>query len=148
MSPLFRVLDPVADLVNPGLAIAAIFAATLDWRARRDWLIRALPTALGVAGIYLIMAVDHLILLWQRYGGDYSTHVAFATTLSLSLVIWRRQWSVVLILVWVLYLGLVVMIGYHTFTDVIAAALVACLVTIPCHVAAHVFEMRRAARIS
>ena len=142
MSPLYEALDPIADAVNPLLALATIVAAVLDWRAgrRRRMLGHAIPTALGVACIYVVGFADRLLQLWSRVHGDYSTHTAFATTLTLSLLLWRPGWRVALLVVWLSYLVLIVVIGYHSPADVVSAAVVAVVVTLPWHVAARRFH--------
>ena len=114
----------------------------LDWRSgrKRSLLTFGLPAALGVAGIYLVMALDKKFLLWQRYDADYSTHTAFATTLVISLLLWRPSWKVALVAVWLAYLALIIFLGYHTLTDVVAAAVVAFVITIPWHLAARRIE--------
>ncbi len=136
--------------MNPSLAIAAIVAAVLDWRAgrRRSLLTVGLPAILGLAGIYLVMALDKKLLLWQRYHGDYSTHTAFATTLVISLLLWRPSWKVPLVAVWLSYLALIIFLGYHTLTDVVTAAVVAFMITIPWHLAARWIGRGRAERAS
>lgn len=148
LSTLHHLLVPLADAVNPALAITLIVAAVLDWRAgrRRSLLTFGLPAVLGLAGIYLVMALDKRFLLWQRYHGDYSTHTAFATTVVISLLFWRPSWKVPLVAVWLSYLALIIFLGYHTLTDVVAAAVVAFVITIPLHLTARAIERKRAER--
>jgi hypothetical protein len=112
--------------------------AVLDGRAgrRRSLLRFGLPALLGVAGVYLVMALDQKYLLWQRYHADYSTHTAFATTVVISLLLWRPLWKVPLVVVWLSYLALIIFLGYHTLADVVAAAIVALVITVPWHLAA------------
>lgn len=120
----------------------------LDWRGgrRRSLLIFGLPAVLGLAGIYLVMALDKRFLLWQRYHGDYSTHTAFATTLVISLLLWRPSWRLLLVAIWLSYLVLIILLGYHTLVDVVAAAVVALVITAPFHLLAHWIGRERAAR--
>ena len=135
MPTWYSVLDAIADAVNPLLALTAIVVIALDVRATR-WsaLLRsALPTALGVASIYVVWFADRQLRLWQMYRADYSTHAAFATTLALSLLILRPAWRVPLLGVWAGYLALIVINRYHTVADVIVAALIAVIVTLPWH---------------
>jgi hypothetical protein len=128
------VLDAIADAVNPLLALTAIIVIALDLRRGR-WR-SSLATALGVAGIYAVMFADRSLHLWQRYHGDYSTHTAFATTLTVSLLVLRPPWRVALLAVWIAYLALIVFLGYHRVADVIVAAVIAIIVTLPWHLAA------------
>lgn len=138
MPTWYSVLDAIADAINPLLALTAIIVIALDVRARR-WsglLTSALPTALGVASIYVVWYADRQLRLWQTYQADYSTHTAFATTLTLSLLILRPGWRTLLLGVWAGYLALIVVNRYHTLADVAVAALVAVIVTLPWHLAA------------
>jgi len=93
----------------------------------------ALPTAMGVASIYVVWYADRQLRLWQTYRADYSTHAAFATTLTLSLLLLRPAWRTLLLGVWAGYLTLIVVNRYHTVADVAVAALVGCIVTLPWH---------------
>jgi membrane-associated phospholipid phosphatase len=138
LTTLHHLLVPVANAVNPALAITLIVAAILDWRAgrRRALLTFGLPSVLGVAAIYLVMFLDKKFLLWQRYDADYSTHTAFATTAVISLFLWRPSWRVPLVAVWLSYLVLIIYLRYHTLADVVAAAIVAFVITVPLHLAA------------
>jgi len=135
MPTWYSVLDAIADAVNPLLALTAIVVIALDVRATR-WsaLLRsALPTAMGVASIYVVWYADRQLRLWQTYRADYSTHAAFATTLTLSLLLLRPAWRTLLLGVWAGYLTLIVVNRYHTVADVAVAALVGCIVTLPWH---------------
>ena len=125
------VLDAIADAVNPLFALTAIIVVALDLRRGR-W--RSLSaTALGVAGIYVVMFADRSLHLWQRYHADYSTHTAFATTLTVSLMVLRPAWRPALLGVWIAYLALIVFLRYHSAGDVIVAAMIAIIVTLPWH---------------
>ena len=124
-STAYRVLDPIADAVNPALTIAALIAIVREWRAN-GWkaaLLFAAAAALGIAGIYGVKW-SHLIA--------YSSHTAYATSLVASLLL-RRAWMRTLIAVWLGYLGLIVFVGYHTWIDVATSAAIALVVTLPWH---------------
>lgn len=133
MSSHYVVLDAIADAVNPLLALTAIIVLALELRRGR-WR-SSLATALGVAGIYVVMFADRSLHLWQRYHADYSTHTAFATTLTVSLMLMRPAWRVGLLTVWIAYLVLIVVNGYHSVSDVLIAAAIAIIVTLPWHAA-------------
>lgn len=140
-STAYKILDPIADAVDPALAIAAIVLAVSEWRRglRKAALAYFVATALGLASIYAVMAIDHSLLIWQRFGGDYSTHTAFAASLVISMMMWRRSWRVGLVAVLLGYAALIVIIGYHRAVDVFTSGAVAMLITFPWHVAARKF---------
>ena len=134
----YLLFDTVADSVNPLLAFTAIAFAVREWRRpmRRAALLFALATALGLGGIYGVRALDSRLAVWDRWGGDYSTHAAFATSVTLGLVLWWPRRRAALIGVLAAYLALVVVMGYHRLVDVVTAGIVACAVTAPWHIAA------------
>ena len=130
MSPL---LDSVADAVNPSLALFALAVPFTRAIRQRRALVTAylVSTAIGIAGIYAVGALDRALGLWLRFGGDYSTHTAFATSLVASMMFWKPAWRVGLGAVLVAYLALIVFVGYHSIADVAASAVAALLVTVP-----------------
>ena len=133
-----KLLDLLADSVNPALAIAAIVAAVFEWRehGRRDALTYVAATAPSIAAIYAVMFLDRRFALWHRYGADYSTHTAFATALVASMFIWRARWRPAVIVVWLAYLALILTVGYHTLGDILTAAAVGLAMTLPWQLAA------------
>ena len=133
----YRFFDAVADSVNPLLALTAIFFAVREWRSSpRGALLFAAATALGLAGIYAVQALDNHSAIWRRWGGDYSTHAAFATSVVASLIAWWRRRRLLLIAVLAAYLVLVILMGYHRIVDVATASAVAVLVTAAWQIAA------------
>ena len=130
-------LDSIADSVNPLLALLAIGVAVFLWRgSRRHGLAYTTATALGIACIYAVQFADARWSMWSSLGGDYSTHTAFATSLVISMAWWVRRLRAGLAVVWVLYLVLIVVMGYHGVMDVVTAAIVAVVVTVPWHLVA------------
>jgi hypothetical protein len=137
-SAFHQFLDTLADSVNPILALLAIGVAGIEWR-RRGWKRAAIfagATALGLIGIYAIAALGQRFQWWQQVGGDYSLHSAFATSMGTSLVFWRPRWRVALVVGVLAYLVMIVLMGYHSTVDVVSAALVGVVVTLPWHLAA------------
>ena len=133
---MYRIVDAVADSINPAIAIVAIVAAVLEFRRNgvRKGLSFSAATMLGIAGIYVVAALDRAYGLWARYGGDYSLHTAFATTLVTSLFLWRPRWRMALVALWIAYMVLIPVMGYHSVVDVAIAVGVAVGVTVPWHV--------------
>jgi len=142
----YQLFDAVADSVNPLLALTAIFFAVREWRSAspRVALLFAAATALGLAGIYAVQALDDHAAIWRRWGGDYSTHAAFATSVIVSLIAWWPRRRLVLIGVLAAYLVLVVLMGYHRIVDVATASGAGVLVTAPWQIAA--IRLARSAR--
>jgi len=143
-SSWYPVLDTVADSVNPLLAFFAIVFAIREWRStsRSIAVAFAIPATLGLAGIYIVRALVKLSI-WHALGGHYSTHAAFATSIVISLAFWLPRRRVVLVTVLLAYDVLILIMGYHSTADVLTAGVVACVVTVPWHLAARSIALRR-----
>jgi hypothetical protein len=140
----YPVLDTVADSVNPLLAFLAIVTAIREWRStsRSIAVAFAIASALGLAGIYTVRALVKLSI-WHSLGGHYSTHASFATSIVISLAFWLPRRRVALITVLLAYEVLILIMGYHSVADVLTGSVVACLVTVPWHLAARSMTLRR-----
>lgn len=139
----YPVLDTVADSVNPMLAFFAIVFAIREWRStsRSVAVAFAIPATLGLAGIYIVRALVKLSI-WHALGGHYSTHAGFATSIVISLAFWLPRRRVSLIAVLAAYEVLILIMGYHSTADVLTANIVACVVTVPWHLAARTVTLR------
>jgi hypothetical protein len=127
-------LDKLADSVNPLLAIAAIVATIFEWRRSRHAAMTFAATALlGLAGVYAVQAIDAHFGIWRRWGGDYSTHAAFATCIVLAMALRFPRRRALLAAVLLAYFALMLFMRYHTAADIVSAAAVACAVTLPWH---------------
>ena len=126
-------LHGIADAISPLLALLALLNPVLrPPLADRSTVRRYLAaTALGVAGIYLIAAMDFALGLWSRAGLDYSTHTAFATTLAISLWRSRPGWGWALAAVLLLNAALILALGFHSLGDIVTSTIAAAAVTLP-----------------
>ncbi|HXH40371.1 MAG TPA: hypothetical protein VNN08_17205 [Thermoanaerobaculia bacterium] len=140
----YPVLDTVADSVNPLLAFYAIVTAIREWRsaARHIAVAFAIAATLGLAGIYIVRALVKLSL-WHALGGHYSTHAAFATSIVISLAFWLPRRRLLLVAILLAYEALILIMGYHNVADVVTASVVACVLTVPWHLAARYLTLRR-----
>jgi membrane-associated phospholipid phosphatase len=131
-------LDTLADSVNPMLAFAAIVLVLGKWRrsSRQVAALCAAATTLGLLGIYNVRLLNSAFSIWRQWGGHYSTHAAFATSLVISLTFWHPARNALLVGVLVAYLLLIVIMGYHGLADVLTSSVVGCLVTLPWQVKA------------
>lgn len=135
---LYALVHGVADALAPLLALLALLNPAIrpslgDRRAVRRYLT---ATALGVAGIYLVAALDFTLALWSRVGLDYSTHTAFVTTLAISLWRSRPSWAWALGAVLLTNALLILGLGFHSLGDVVTSTIVAAAVTLPWYVGA------------
>jgi len=86
-SSWYPFLDTLADSVNPILAFLAIVVALREWR-RSSAYVAAIylgAATLGLLGIYAVRFLDAAFSIWRDWGGDYTTHAAFATSVVMSL---------------------------------------------------------------
>jgi hypothetical protein len=75
----FRLLDGVADSINPLLAVMGLAAPFLRRpRALRTAIAFYLSAGAAMGFVYAIRAVDIDHQIWARFGLDFSTHSAFA----------------------------------------------------------------------
>lgn len=121
----------LADAIAPLLALLAVLNVVIrpplgDRRVVQRYLVTA---ALGVAAIYLVALVDFALGLWSRAGLDYSTHMAFATTLAIS--IWRSRpgWVWALGAVLLVNAALILALGFHSVGDIVTSTIAAAAVT-------------------
>lgn len=123
-SPFFYYADRIADAVNPILILCLVLfliAATrrkeVDWRT---WV----SVLLGIVIVYALHRADHKLHLWEQLGGDYSTHSAMAAALIIPLAFIRRKLWPILAGVLICYIGLMIVLGFHTVLDIALTLLV------------------------
>lgn len=126
-SPLFRVLDFVADSFNVAITLLALAAPALRsaWRSWGAALRYFAATLAGLGVVYGVQALDQRFGLWPAWGLDYSTHMAYAVALATSVACWDRRWARALAAAVCGYALLIFVLGYHGPADVLTAAAVA-----------------------
>src|SRR5258706_7884159 len=103
----YRILDAIADSVNPLLAIVALAVPFV----RRPRILRAtiayyLCTGAAMAFVYLVRAIDDHYRLWASFRLDYSTDSAFPASLLVSVSAFHRRWLLPLAIAVLLYISL------------------------------------------
>lgn len=113
----YEVIDAVCDSVSPVLFFIAL---GLLLKQTRTGLGRARAGLLfllaGLGLVYGFMYLDKALGLWASFGGDYSTHTAFALVVSLSIV-WSSNKKLLTWVVFGIYLALMRYQQYHSFLD-------------------------------
>lgn len=114
----------LADLYSPFLVVFALVRlGRVLLRDRRQAVEDGLRLVGMLVWVYGVMGADMALTLWGRWGADYSTHTAFALVFVLFLA--RNSLAAVLwSLSLVLYAILMILLGYHTLTDILSTALV------------------------
>jgi hypothetical protein len=124
-------LDGIADAFNPLLTIAALAAPFLRRpRSLRAAIVYYLSAGLAIGFVYLVRAFDHRAGTWASAGLDYSTHSAYAASLSASIAAFQRRWLVPLALLIALYFGLQLFMRYHSVMDILTSASLAAAVAL------------------
>lgn len=142
MSPsTFQVLDAIADSVNPLLTIVALIVPWLR-RPRTFRTIAAyyLATGAAIGVVYLVRAIDARLQIWASIGLDYSTHSAFAASLTVSISAFRRRWTVPLVIVLAAYFCLQLIMRYHGVWDILSSASLAAAVALLLHISGRKLE--------
>lgn len=122
-------MDLAADLANP-LLLLCLLAGGLRRRPSRWFWVRA---AAGVGIVYLVTGLDHHFGWWASRGLDFSTHMAVAVSLSVSLAVLDRRWLALALPFLAGYAVLMAHLGYHGYGDSATSALVAAAATLACH---------------
>lgn len=114
----------LADLYSPFLVVVSLYSlGRMLLRDRHQALENGLRLLGALAWVYGVMALDLALTIWGRWGADYSTHTAFALAFVLFLArnsLGAVLWGISL----VLYAILMILLGYHTLTDILSTALV------------------------
>jgi hypothetical protein len=126
-----RLLDAIADSFNPLLAILAL-AMPLTRRPRtlRATALYYLSTGAAIAVVYLVRAIDARQQIWASVGLDFSTHSAFAASLTVSIGAFRRRWLAFLVPLLIAYFCLLMIMRYHGLLDILTSASLAAAVAL------------------
>ena len=126
-----RFLDAIADSFNPLLAILALVAPLI--RRPRTFRATALcyfSTGAAIAMVYVVRAIDAGQQIWASAGLDFSTHSAFAASLTTSIGAFRRRWLTFLVPLLIAYFCLLMILRYHGLLDILTSASLAAAVAL------------------
>jgi hypothetical protein len=132
----YRILDAVADSLNPLLAIAALAAPFLHRPRRlRSTIAYYVSAGAAIGIVYLVRAIDSRGQIWASLGLHFSTHSAFAASLVVSMSALHRRWVVPLVVAAVLYFSLELIMRYHSLLDILSSAALAAIAALLLHLA-------------
>lgn len=130
----YEFLDTIADAVNPLLALITLVLPWVPTLRRRVRPVAFLAgTALSIAIVYALQAIDHAAGLWPALGFDYSTHSAFTAALITSLGVLERRLLWIFVPVFFGYAALMLYQRYHSLADIVTTT----VVIVPCSLIAH-----------
>lgn len=123
-------LDQVADAYTPLLLLIALLDIALRWRAGDK--LHGFKLAYALVMVYGWMFIDKGLQLWHSLGLDYSTHTAAALALVICIAV-RKRLAVKIVLgcSLVLYGGLMHLLSYHTWLDMMSTASIIALCVLP-----------------
>jgi hypothetical protein len=121
----YEVIDALCDSVNPTLFIMAI-GVGIAAMTKKDYKKARVVFGLLIIGlllVYVTLFVDTKLKIWQSFGGDYSTHTAFAIAACIAISA-GRQWTQWLIGVFFLYVAAMLYQQYHSVLDIVTTTMV------------------------
>jgi len=125
--------DGLADAVNP-VFLCVFLACALAWlpnpKRARFFLFRS---GLALLITYCFAHIKQWLHLWKDLGDFPSGHMTFLLTVATSFFLLDRRSAPFTIILALLYGGLIVFLGYHTWVDLFGALLLAVPVTLLCH---------------
>ncbi len=121
----YEIIDAICDKVNPllflmttGLLLKDLYYRTYPKaKARFGFLLG------GLILVYGFLYLDNRFLIWASFGGDYSTHTAFAIAMGVSISITTRmtRWIIGSLL---LYSLAMLYQGYHSILDIVTTSII------------------------
>ena len=112
----------LADAYNPSLLVVTLLVCMRDWR--RGVRLTSLEFLLMATIAYVWMFADKATGAFSSVGLDYSTHTA--TAVAMLLVAGTRvtpAWGALLFVTFLGYAGLMKLLSYHSFADVLTTAI-------------------------
>lgn len=111
----YQIIDAICDSVNPILLVVSM--GLLLSQAIKRQCKRALVgfgfLIIGLGLVYGVQALDSKFLLWGTFGGDYSTHTAFAAVACFSIVLSTNK-TLQMAGVLVIYMAAMLYQQYHS----------------------------------
>ena len=127
MSLSYQTLDTIADAYNPALLVASLVLVSYRVYQSPQHLREALRQFgfifLVLIWVYGSMWLDNTFHFWPKFGLDYSTHTAFALSLSTLLLQVKGVYRWVNVGLFCAYLALMRYQNYHTVADMLTTAL-------------------------
>ena len=125
--------DFLADAVNPVLLcvfLAAGMARFPSFKRAQAFLIR---TGVAVLLTYVFAHLTRWMHLWRDHPGFPSGHMTFFLTVATAFFLLDRRSALFTVPLAMLYGGLIVFLGFHSWLDLLGAPLLAVPVTLLCH---------------
>ena len=127
-------LDWIADSVNPVL-LGVFLACGIAAIRQRGRSAGVLMSRAGIALLvtYLLAHINHWMPLWSNHRGFPSGHMTFLLSVATSFFLLDRRSALLTIPVAALYGWLIVLLGYHSWLDLLGALALAIPVTLLVH---------------
>ena len=121
----YEIIDAICDSVNPILFFVAI-GVGVSWVSKSKFQDAKLVFGFLIGGllmVYGIQFLDSKFSIWRFFGGDYSTHTAFAIAASVSISV-GTQWAKWLALLVTIYAVAMLYQKYHSIFDIASTAVI------------------------
>lgn len=121
----YEIIDTICDSVNPILFFSAVgvgIAVLVKKNYKKAGVVFGLLFG-GLLLVYGTLFVDTKLKIWESFGGDYSTHTAFAIAACIAISA-GTHWVKWLIGVFCLYVVAMLYQQYHSVLDIVTTTLV------------------------
>ncbi|MCG7876966.1 MAG: hypothetical protein AB2669_17560 [Candidatus Thiodiazotropha endolucinida] len=121
----YEIIDAICDSVNPILFFTAVgvgIAVLVKKNYKKAGVVFGLLFG-GLLLVYGTLFVDTKLKIWESFGGDYSTHTAFAIAACIAISA-GKHWVKWLIGVFCLYVVAMLYQQYHSVLDIVTTTLV------------------------
>lgn len=121
----YEIIDAICDSVNPILFFTALGIAGANL-FKRNFKSSASVFGMLVGGLFLVYGIkylDSLFKIWESFGGDYSTHTAFAIAASIAISAGSSlgRWMAGIFVVYVIAM---LYQQYHSVLDIVTTGIV------------------------
>lgn len=125
--------DFLADAVNPVLLCAFLAAGMARFPSLKRACAFLIRTGLAVLLTYVFAHLNRWMHLWRDHPGFPSGHMTFFLTVATAFFLLERRSALFTVPLAMLYGGLIVFLGFHSWLDLLGAPLLAVPVTLLCH---------------
>jgi hypothetical protein len=127
----YEVLAKIADAYNPALLFISIVIALYFLAFKKD--LHGLRLIVSAVIVYAIMFLDKKFSIWPAFGLDYSTHTATSLAMCLFICTAYKKTIVLIFLMLslLMYAGTMVLLNYHSWSDIASTAFVIIVCLIP-----------------
>lgn len=121
----YEIIDVICDSVNPILFFTALGIGGTNL-FKRNFKSSVSVFGLLVGGLFLVYGMKYLdsrVRIWEYFGGDYSTHTAFAIAASVAISV-GSSWGKLVFGIFVVYVIAMLYQEYHSVFDIVTTSVI------------------------